>query len=255
MTSRPLVILGIVIIVVAVIAGIGYVAAPRGGLTGIENQIGDGLSATSSPSSTSPEFYQPTSTPPVGNSSTTDNMIPALASSTAAIPFPASSTVDTSSWLMYVDNSSGYSVEYPSDMLESASGGVLTLVLPKSAYFHWPLLDSAEITVYATTTCPDLVDSSIGLGPVQFTLNNMQFTRTIGTGVGAGQLYTEVAYDTYESNKCYRVDFFDHGTDGAGFYVDDASLIQKYDAQHTLDMSAAYGVLDAMVDSLKITSN
>ncbi|MDE1975215.1 MAG: hypothetical protein KGI49_01755 [Patescibacteria group bacterium] len=261
MSSRPLVILGIVIIFIAIAASIGYLAKGSGGLTGVEDQIGNDIASSSSGqpvgTTTSPEFYGSASPQSSPVSSGPAVGVEPYASSTFDVPMPASggqSAVDTSSWLIHVDNAAGYSVEYPSNMMESAAAGVLTLVFPKSIYFHWPLEDNAKITVYATTTCPSVISGAIGSGPQNITLNGLSFTRNIGTDVGAGQLYTEVAYDTYSGGKCYRVDFFDHGTNGAGFYVDDVSLIQRYDAQHATDMQAAFAVMNGIVGSLKIIS-
>ncbi|MDE2038182.1 MAG: hypothetical protein KGI69_03120 [Patescibacteria group bacterium] len=247
MTSRPLVVLGLIIIVIAVAAGIGAMATGHG--------AGQPLPPSPSPasSSTSPDFYQPPSA--VGSSpsaSPSSSVSPATQAFSAAIPLPASSTADTSSWLIYVDPSHKFSIEYPPGLTMSSSKGILTLAFPKNPYFHWPLLDDARVTVFATSTCPAVT----GAQPAaeQLSVGSLPFTRTVGTDVGAGNLYTEVAYDTLGAGVCYRIDFFDHGTNGAGFYVDDASLIQRYDAQHASDMASIYNILGAMVQSFKALS-
>ena len=64
---------------------------------------------------------------------------------------PASSTVDTSSWLSYSNAASGYSIRYPSNLSVNAdASGSLTLSFPKDQYFHWPLLDDAKVTITAS---------------------------------------------------------------------------------------------------------
>lgn len=255
MTPRPVVILGIAIIATAVVAAAGYAmrdVSGRGGLTGVENDLAGGTplpEVSGAPAAAAADYGQ--AAPPAGAESSS-----AASSSFDALLPEASSTPGTDSWLMYVDNAAGYSLEYPPDMAENASGGTLSLVFPKNIYFHWPLLDDAKVTVaaYAASSCPAVSGSPQG-HPEQFDLDGLHFTRSIGVGAGAGQLYTEAAYDTEGNGKCYRLDFLDHGTDGAGFYVNDASLAAKYDARHAADMAAVFGVMNGMVGSLKILSN
>jgi hypothetical protein len=168
---------------------------------------------------------------------------------------PASSTVDVSSWHIYNNDSLGYFIQYPPDLLVNASGDSVSFVFPPNSYFHWPLLDDAQVTITASPACPDIASSAPLPGtegaPSQSDIGSLAFTRHAGIDAAAGSLYTEIAYDTTEGGTCYHLDFSDHGTDGAGFYVDDQSLIARYDAQHSADLAAALQAFDAMVGSFR----
>ncbi len=231
MSSRPLVILGVIIILIAVIAGAGYVmhtdsAAPA-------------AHSTSTPSNTEYGISPATSTP--------------MASTTwQSIPLPAATTtVNTTSWPIQVDAQEGYSIEYPQNFVPSVNEGVFVLIVPKT-YFHWPLQDDVKITVSASTSCPDIIGGGSKSAAATYTLNGHAFTRRIGTDAGAGNRYVEIADDTKSKGICYHVSLLDHGTNGAGFYVDDRALAAKYDAQHDADFSAVLSLFNAMISSLRI---
>ena len=145
-------------------------------------------------------------------------------------------------------------MEYPPNLVENATGGVLSLAFPKDGYFHWPLLDDAKVTVSVATTCPQIV-SYQQAQTQKFTLNGLPFTRTVGFDVGAGNRYLEIAYDTISAGKCYHFYFIDHGTNGAGFYVNDSSLIKKYDSQHDKDLSAVLSAVNGMAANLHILAH
>jgi len=260
MTSRPLVVLGTVIITIAIVAAGGYLVNYRNNQTN-PNQTPSNPSEIASstvPTGVSPSFYQSTTTT---NSSTPSRPVstPIInhpsspsASTTPNVPFPTGNSVDASSWLMYVDNQRGFSIQYPPDLIESVNAGVLTLAFPKNSYFHWPLLDDAKVTVTAAPTCPTVDLGGPQTDTATVSLNGNTFTRLVGTDVGAGQLYTSVIYDTQTKGTCYRIYFLDHGTNGAGFYVDDTALIQKYDSQHSADMKAVFTILNGMVEQFHI---
>ena len=264
MSSRPLVILGIIIILIAVIAAAGFVMNGRGApyQAGIPVTDQSTNASSTDTANISPSFYQSTSTPDSSTSAGGSGSSPGAASivrpnangsiSLTGIPFPASSTVSTASWIIYVDNADGYSYEHPSNMTQGSQGGSVAFTFPKNSYFHWPLLDDAKMSVLVGPSCPSVIEGAFGQGPVKFTLNGRDFTRVIGTDVGAGQLYTEIAYDTKAGGQCYHIDFLDHATNGAGFYVDDASLIAKYDAQHAVDLAAAISVFNGVVNSFRV---
>lgn len=246
MTSRPLVFLGIIIIIIAGIAAAGYVLNGRNALP---NDASSDSTGTTTEATTSSTFYNATSTSSATGSSTADN---GSSTSTLAysVPVPDPKAIDTTAWLINVDNKNGFSIEYPSNLTLNTDG---SFSFPKNLYYHWPLLDDSKVTISTAPKCPVLTADGGRAGvPVQFSLNGNKFAQSIGTDVGAGQLYTEIAYDTTMNGSCYHIDFLDHGTNGAGFYVDDNSLIKKYDDQHTADMAAVIAILNGMVSTFHV---
>ena len=156
---------------------------------------------------------------------------------------PTASTVDMSSWSVYSSKDLGFSVQYPQNLvMDTNTPGVLTLSVSKDTYFHWPLLDDVKITVTATSSCPT----------VAVPVNGYNFSRIEGSDVGAGNIYREMAFDVTSNSKCYHLDLFDHGTNGAGFYVGDQSLITKYDAQHQADLNVVLGIFMGVVNSFRL---
>ena len=262
MTSRPLAILGTIIIVIAVIAAAGYLIHGQNSVaqtassaaTATETSTASAATTTTATATvvqtTSPNFYESTSTPDSADAATTS--ADDIGFQSLDIPFPASSTVDTSSWQIYTDSQGRYSIEYPSNLEVSVTSGVPTFAFPKASYFSWPLLDDAKVTIASELTCPPIVNGATSQGPVQLSLNGYDFARTVGTDVGAGQRYLEIAYDTQGNGVCYHIDFLDHGTDGAAFYVDDASLVSTYDAEHDADLSSAISAMNGMVGTFHI---
>jgi hypothetical protein len=234
MSSRPLVILGVVIIILALIAAGGYL---------MQSQISGApvIPAVSIPSNTQYGVSPATSTP-------------SLATTTRGASFPlpaATTTVDTSSWSMHVENELGYSVEYPSLFLTSFHDGVFTLTVPKNQYFHWPLLDDAKISISVSPVCLEL-DTAERQQSASYSLNGNMFSRAVGTDVGAGNRYLEISDDTKANGSCYRIGLLDHGANGAGFYVDDPSLIGQYDAQHESDIAALVSIYNALVGTFRV---
>jgi len=168
---------------------------------------------------------------------------------------PASSTVDASSysWRAYSNATAGYSFRYPTNLSVNADAlGDLVLAFPKDQYFHWPLLDDAKITIVASSSCPTVINDRPDSQPTTLTLNGYSFTRTEGGDVGAGNIYHELAYDTQAGSICYHIDFLDHGSNGAGLYVGDQSLIASYDAVHTTDLTAVVTVFNAIVNTFRL---
>jgi hypothetical protein len=168
----------------------------------------------------------------------------------------ASSTVDISSWLTYSDGSDDYSIRYPSNIsVNMDDSGGLVLAFPKDQYFHWPLLDDAKVTITVGTSCPSVVSGATSPAPTTISLNGYTFTRTEGGDIGAGNIYRELAYDMEKKGRCYHIDLLDHGTDGAGFYVEDQSLISSYDAAHSVDLSAVLGIFNDMIGTFRLTGS
>lgn len=164
----------------------------------------------------------------------------------------ATSTLDTSSWKTYSSAELGYSIMYPGNMLTNGADVMTLFSFPKDVYFHWPLQDDAKVTVTASSSCPALTVDESNSETSTFTLNGYAFTRTESHGAAAGNLYTEIAYDTKANGVCYRIDFYDHGANGAGLYVSDPSLISQYDAQHDADLQNAQDIFNAMAQSFSL---
>ncbi len=250
MNSKPAVIFGGLIILVAIIAAISYAWSGR-----FPSSVGQearstikDISVATDATTTSADFYSQGGL----NTATSSGQVPVV-----PLPDAVSAAIDTSAWQMYVDNKSGFSLEYPSTLTQITNpDGSFALAFSKSAFFHWPLLDDARLSVSATPeTCPPLSLGGADGQPASkqtVSMNGLSFTRQVGTDVGAGQLYTQVVYDTINNGYCYRLSFLDHGTNGAGFYVDDLSLAQKYDAVHATDMQTVYETLNAVVGTFRV---
>jgi len=179
-----------------------------------------------------------------------------IATSTDATTTPVfiPSAFDTSAWQTYSSDELGYQIKYPANMLVNGADASISLSFPKSYYFHWPLQDDAKVTVIATSSCPSM---TVGNGGPEsststFMLNGRAFVRSEAHDAAAGNLYNEIAYDTIANSVCYRIDFFDHGANGAGLYVSDPSLIAQYDAQHVADLKAALDIFNAMAQTFRI---
>jgi hypothetical protein len=169
---------------------------------------------------------------------------------------PSSSTADTSSWRVYSDKAARYSIRYPANLSVNADvAGALVLAFPKDLYFHWPLLDDAKVTISAGSSCPAVPSNRPNSEPVALTVNGYAFSRIEGGDVGAGNIYRELAYDTEAKGVCYHIDLLDHGTNGAGFYVGDQSLITSYDSAHTDDLSSVIDIFNGIVNTFRLTEN
>ena len=181
--------------------------------------------------------------------------VPATTSPSLAIPLPdGSSSADLSAWTQYSNPAKGYSLSYPADLIRATeTDGSVSLSFPKNVYFHWPLLDDATITIAVGPTCPAITAAGLGgdVRPESFTLNGQIWKRTMGIGAAAGNRYEEIAYDLAQNGTCYHIGFLDHGANGSGLYVDDASLIAKYDATHDTDLQTVILILNTIVGTFK----
>jgi hypothetical protein len=203
-------------------------------------------------------LYQEKNTPPVFPPSlfiNTATSTPSTATSTPASLY-ATSTADMSAWKTYGNAELGYSVAYPADVIVNENTDNVVFAFPKGTYFHWPLQDDAKVTIAVATSCPPLA-----VAPAPFTsptttvmLNHQVFTGHASHDAAAGNLYSEVAFDTFGNGVCYHLSLFDHGANGAGLYVGDPSLIVQYDNQHTADMAVVNNVFYGMLQQFKVTS-
>ena len=165
----------------------------------------------------------------------------------------ATSTIDTSLWSTYTDKELGFTINYPKNLvINTGTPGTLIVAVPKDAYFHWPLLDDVKMTITASSSCPAILASALDVKPVTLKANGYTFVRSEGSDVAAGNIYRELAYDTTKGSFCYHIDLLDHGSNGAGLYVSDQSLISRYDAQHQVDLMTVLGVFAQIVNSFKI---
>ena len=191
--------------------------------------------------------------------STTDtsNIIPtAFGNTSSTYSNPASSTIDTSSWQLYSNPETGFSIRYPSDfVVNKDTVGNLVLFIPKNTYFHWPLLDDAKITIVASSSCPAIEPGVRSPYPISVVVGTYVFTYSEGNDVGAGNIYREQAYDLPNGNICYHVDLFDHGANGSGLYVSDQSLISGYDSHHQNDLNNIVSIFNGVVYSFRLVGS
>lgn len=179
--------------------------------------------------------------------------IPEVATSTDTVlqwSFPEAH-IATSSWKKYANDELGYEIAYPADLVMASHDRVATFAFKKESYFHWPLLDDAKVTVVATTTCEGIPDAPV-VASSTFTLNGMQFRRTESVDVAAGSIFRQVMYETMGADACYQILLFDRGANGAGFYVSDASFIERYDKQHEADYTKVLEIFHAMVQGFAL---
>jgi hypothetical protein len=159
----------------------------------------------------------------------------------------ATSTVDVSKWKTYNNQELGYSIKYPEDLIVNYDALSLILAFPKDKYFHWPLLDDVKLTLVSTSTCASNIASSS-----MITINNIKYRLSKSDGAAMGTVYKEDVYEINGNNVCYKITYNSKGTNGAGFYVDDPSLIKKYDNQHSLDNDEVIKIIYGILGSFKI---
>ena len=187
--------------------------------------------------------------------STTDATSSDLSQATYKLDLPTATTTTPDNWKTYTNAKLGYSISYPANLLVSSPSNILTLAFPADLYFHWPLQDTVIFRLTASTTCPDsLVPTGPFTATTTFSMNGYAFIASEGDDAAAGNRYQEVIYETLGNGRCYHMSLFDHGTNGAGFYVEGQALIQKYDDQHDTDMSAVISILNSMANSFRLQS-
>ena len=197
------------------------------------------------------------------SSSTGDTILSGAGSinNIGGISIPTATTTTPSNWKLYTNSSLGFSISYPKNLVlydrskssTTSSLGSVTLTFPKDIYFHWPLQDDVVITLTVGATCNDMVvPAQPRTSTTTFSINGYSFATRSGDDAGAGNHYREVAYDTEGNGLCYHVSLYDHGVNGAGFYVDGQALIQKYDSQHALDMKAVVDIFNSITNSFRL---
>ncbi len=160
----------------------------------------------------------------------------------------ATSSVDTSSWKVYKNDELGYSIKYPDDLIINYDELKLLVAFPQKNYFHWPLLDDVKLTLLATSTC-----QSINASSSQITINDRFYDiESDTTDAAMGSRWRETVYKIKGDNVCYKIYVNARGTNGAGFYVDDQSLVKKYDNQHDIDTVNVNAIIWAILGSFEI---
>ncbi len=181
------------------------------------------------------------------------------------LDLPTATTTVPDGWKTFSSDKLGFSVSYPTNLLltppstsvsgSTATPNTLSFSFSKDIYFHWPLQDEVVLSITASTSCRDmLVPTGPFTSTTTFSMNGYSFTATEGDDAAAGNRYQEIAYDTQGNGKCYHISLYDHGVNGAGFYVDGQALVQKYDDQHDVDMSAVISILNSMTSSFRLQS-
>ena len=64
-----------------------------------------------------------------------------------------------------------------------------------------------------------------------------------------GNLYNETDYDTIIDGKCYRISLYDHGSNGAGLYVDDQYLIAEYNSKHADNLQTIQNIFNMVTQT------
>jgi hypothetical protein len=170
-----------------------------------------------------------------------------VATTTPSTISVATSTVDTSNWKSYKNEELGYSIKYPDSLITNYDSSKLIIAFPKKDYFHWPLLDDVKLTVIATSTCMKGTAST-----TDFSINDRLYKIESDTNeAGAGSRWTETVYAISGNGICYKISVNTKGTNGAGFYVDDQTLIKKYDNQHELDSATVKGIIWGILGSFE----
>jgi hypothetical protein len=164
----------------------------------------------------------------------------------------ATSTIDRTSWKYYENVELGYGLKYPEDLIVNFDEKTLILSFPVKTYFHWPLEDKVKITVTASSTCLSLGnnDKYGQSGSVSdLVVDAHKFTRTKISDVAAGNVYNTVTYEIMNNGFCYSLEYYSHGSNGAGLYVDNPDLIKKYDNQHKLDVDNVTNIIHGILES------
>ena len=172
--------------------------------------------------------------------------------SAGTVPYPVATSTLPDGWRSYSSDTLGFDVAIPSTLVQNGHESNVWFAFPKDTYFHWPLQDDAKITVSASSTCASSTIPDMTVAVQGFLLNGYVFTRYEGNDAAAGNRYMEVMYTTIVNDICYSIDFFDHGTNGAGFYVNDQALITQYDTQHSQDISQVVDIFNRMVSSFRV---
>lgn len=163
----------------------------------------------------------------------------------------ATSTVDTSKWKIYKNEELGYGVKYPDDLIINYDASKLFIVFPQKNYFHWPLLDDVKLTIIATSTCQS--SGSTNASTSEITLNDRLYTlESDASDAAMGTRWNETIYSIKGNGICYKIFVNSRGTNGAGFYVDDSSLVKKYDNQHSIDNSTVKAIIWGILGSFEI---
>jgi hypothetical protein len=135
----------------------------------------------------------------------------------------------------------------------ASSSNTITFTFPKDLYFHWPLQDEAILRITASTSCADVL---LQAGPFtstgSFSLNGYAYIANVSEDAAAGNRYQEIIYETTVNDICYHISLYNHGVNGAGFYVEGEALIQKYDNQHDKDIKAVISILNSITSSLRV---
>jgi|GEM_PF-2553228 hypothetical protein len=195
--------------------------------------------------------------PTTSISATSSTIVPIVNQGQTAGSTSTSTTspaIDMSSWKIYSNAQPAFNIKYPADLAFSTStiptiAGpyLLALQFPKEIYFSTVLKDEAYVIVTASSTCPVVEQGPIDKGPTMLDINGVTFTENTINDAAAGNRYLTMTYDTIANNLCYRITFFDHGTDGAGFYLSDTDAINAADKIHDAELSKTEAIAAAML--------
>ncbi len=161
--------------------------------------------------------------------------------------------LDTSTWKTYKNDEQGYSIKYPVNLISSSRGSTLTLLFPKNIYFSWPLQDDARVTVTVSESCtPLMVPNIFGVASSTFTLNKYSFSTSEGHEGAAGNIYSDLVYDTEANGVCYHFSLYVSGSNGSSLYVENRSLVERYDAEHEVNSGRVLDIFNSIVNSFRL---
>ena len=115
-------------------------------------------------------------------------------------------------------------------------------------------MDDAKVVVSASSTClvdKTLVDERVSTSTV------VVGDRIIELGeisdIGAGNIHKTMIFSMNGGNICHNLTFDSKGANGAGLFVCDSSVREKYDQEHKVNydrvIDIVYGILESFVVS------
>lgn len=163
------------------------------------------------------------------------------------------SNADRSDWKKYSNQEFGYELQYPSDLIINQDDSSLLLAFPKKIYFSWPLLDDAKVTVYASSTCLTISDSIGQSSTTTIVVGDRIIDLEESSDIGAGNIHKTMIFSMNGENFCHNLTFDSKGANGAGLFVGDSSVRERYDQEHKVNndrvIDIVYGILESLVVS------
>lgn len=163
------------------------------------------------------------------------------------------SSVDRSNWKKYSNQELGYELQYPPDLIINQDDSSLLLAFPKKTYFSWPLLDDVKVVISASSTCLVGRTSVEQISTSTVVVVDRLIELAEGSDIGAGNIHKTMAFSLNGGDICYNLTFDSKGANGAGLFVGDSAVREKYDQEHKVNydkvVDTVYGILESFVVS------